>query len=85
MPKIDATPWLWKWSGHEWGVADAVIEDFTLLADGVEGAQEFGDGGGEVPPMHEHDVDVVRLELLQAGVEAEVESFWCHYPLCRRG
>ena len=41
------------------GVADAEVEDFALLDDGVEGLHEFGDGGCEVPPVDVEDVEVI--------------------------
>lgn len=57
------------------GVGDAEVEDFSLLAHGVEGLHEFGDGGGEVPPVEVEDVDVGGLEFAEGGGEGDVEGF----------
>ena len=57
------------------GVADTEVEDFSGGDDVVEGVHEFGDGGGEVPPVDVEDVDEVGLQFLQAGVERVAEGF----------
>ena len=57
------------------GVGDGEVEDLALVADGVEGAHELGDAGGEVPPVDVEDVDVVGLQLLEAVAEGEVQGF----------
>lgn len=57
------------------GVADAEVEDFAGGDHVVEGLHEFGDGGGEVPPVDVEDVDVGGLEFLQAGFERDFQAF----------
>ena len=57
------------------GVADAEVEDFTRGDDVVERVHDFGDGSGVVPPVDVEQVDVARLEFLQAGLERDVQAF----------
>ncbi len=57
------------------GVADAEVEDFPRGDHVVEGLHEFGDGGGEVPPVDVEEVDVAGLEFPQAGLEGDLEAF----------
>ena len=57
------------------GVADAEVEDFARGDGVVEGVHDFGDRGGVVPPVDVEQVDVARLEFLEAGFEGDVEAF----------
>lgn len=50
------------------------IQNLALIGRGVEGLHDLWDRRGPVPPVHVKDVDVARLELLQAGFEADVQG-----------
>lgn len=47
-------------------IRDSQVQDLTLGNEVVETLHELRDGGREVPPVHVEQVDVVRLQLLQA-------------------
>ena len=47
-----------------WGVGDAEIENLAGTDDVVEGLHEFGDGDGEIPPVHVEHINVRCLQLL---------------------
>ena len=40
----------------------------------MERLHEFGDGGGEVPPVDVEEIDVVCLEFLQASVQGDAQA-----------
>ena len=56
------------------GVADAEVEDFSRRDDVVERVHELGDRSGVVPPVDVEQVDVARLEFLEAGLERDVQT-----------
>ena len=56
------------------GVADAEVEDFSRGDGVVEGVHDLGDGGGVVPPVDVEQVDVARLELLEARLERHAQA-----------
>ena len=55
-------------------VRDAEIEDLALVGGRVERLHDFGDRRRVVPPVDVEDVDVVGLELLQTGVQADEQG-----------
>lgn len=62
--------------GHDPGgrVRDAQVEHLAGGDEVVEGLHQLRDGRGEVPPVHVQQVDVVGLELLEAGLDRRVQA-----------
>ena len=56
-----------------WGVGDAEVEDFAGGDEVVEALHELLHRGGVVPPVHVQQVDVVGLQLGQAGRERQAQ------------
>lgn len=50
-------------------VRDTEVEDLACKDELVQALHDFLDAGGEVPPVHVEEVDVVCSELLQAGLD----------------
>ena len=46
-----------------------------MLDNGVQALHELGDRGGEVPPVHIQDIDIVRLQLVQRVSDRDMERF----------
>lgn len=55
-------------------VADAEVDDFPSGDHVVQRLHELGDGGCEVPPMDIEQINVVRLQLLQACLERDLQA-----------
>lgn len=56
-----------------WSVADAEVEHFALLDQGIEALHDFGNAGCIVPPVDVQDVDVADLQLAQARIHADAQ------------
>ncbi len=56
-------------------VGNAEVEDFAGLDEVVEAVHDFGDGGGEVPPVDVEKIDVAGLELRKARLQRHAQAF----------
>lgn len=57
-----------------WRVRHTQVEHLAGGDQRVQAVHDLLDGGGEVPPVHVQQVDVVGAQLLQAAVDGDVHA-----------
>lgn len=52
-----------------WGITNPEVDDFARHDKLMQTVHQLRDAGREVPPMEVEEVDVVSLQLFQAGLD----------------